>query len=294
MRSALTFASVSALAVLAACRQEPSDIEQRPDVPGNPAPATAARVSVPPATLATGEVPGGAVTVPLQETAREYIERHAGADKDSAADTEHSATGAIAACLMCHGADGGGKRALGAPRIGGLPEWYLARQLKYFKQGVRAATDADVHGTQMRAVVLLIGGEAAMEDLARYLATLRPAPAEPIAGGNVEHGRQLYAVCSACHGPEARGSADLNTPSLAEQDGEYLVRQLENFRAGVRGTHPLDVFGQQMRPIAAATLMSRDDAVDVVAYIGTLRGSGSGNGGAEAGSSGVPNGGGFR
>lgn len=178
---------------------------------------------------------------------------------------------------------------MGAPRIGGLPEWYLARELKYFKQGVRAATDADVHGTQMRAVVLLIGGEAAMEDLAHYLATLSPAPAEPVGGGNVEHGRQLYTVCSACHGPEARGSADLNTPSLAEQDGEYLVRQLENFRAGVRGTNPLDVFGQQMRPIAAATLMSRDDAVDVVAYIGTLRGGGAG-----ARSSTAPNGGGSR
>lgn len=57
----------------------------------------------------------------------------------------------------------------------------------------------------------------------------------------------------------------------------------------MRGTNPLDVFGQQMRPIAAATLMSRDDAVDVVAYIGTLRGGGAG-----APSSTAPNGGGSR
>jgi cytochrome c oxidase subunit 2 len=126
----------------------------------------------------------------------------------------------------------------------------------------------------MRAVVLLVGGEREMEDLAAYLAMLSPKPAEPITGGDVAHGQQLYTVCTACHGPDARGSADLNTPSLAGQDGEYLVRQLENFRSGGRGTNPLDVFGQQMRPIAAATLMSKQDVLDVVAYIGSLSGSG--------------------
>jgi len=32
------------------------------------------------------------------------------------------------------------------------------------------------------------------------------------------------------------------------------VRQIENFRTGLRGGHPSDVFGQQMRPIVTAIL----------------------------------------
>jgi hypothetical protein len=49
------------------------------------------------------------------------------------------------------------------------------------------------------------------------------------------------------------------------------VRQLENFRTGVRGSDARDIFGQQMRPIVASIIRNRQDALDVVSYIATLR-----------------------
>ncbi len=124
----------------------------------------------------------------------------------------------------------------------------------------------------MRAIALTFDSNEQIEDLADYVATLQAPPAPPLGGGDVEHGKQLYAVCTACHGPDAKGSAALNTPSLLDQDGEYLVRQLEQFESGVRGSSPSDTFGQQMRAIASTVLKSRGDAVDVIAYVMSLRG----------------------
>lgn len=60
-------------------------------------------------------------------------------------------------------------------------------------------------------------------------------------------------------------------PGLVDQSGRYLVRQLERFRTGSRGSHPQDVFGQQMMPIVKSTLTSREDSVDVATYLGSLR-----------------------
>jgi cytochrome c553 len=217
---------------------------------------------------------------PIQETAQEYLARH-GRDRSSpplAADG--TGTAAVAACIQCHGPDAGGREALSTPRIGGLPEWYIVRQLKYFKQGVRASTEDAVHGTQMRAVSLLLGGEEHMEDIARYIASLSPPPGDTVEG-DVARGKELYGACVACHGPDGRGNTELNTPSIVEQHGEYLIRQLDHFRSGVRGMHPLDVFGQQMLPSVTETLMSRDDVVDVVAYIGSLRDQTDSTGGTE-------------
>jgi cytochrome c oxidase subunit 2 len=212
----------------------------------------------------------------VQETAAEYLARRGETPVDGPGEMDAGAVGAIAVCVVCHGADGEGHASLSAPRIGGVAEWYLARQLKYFKDGLRAATIDDVHGTQMRAVALTLEDQAAIEDLAAYLATLSPPPAPALTSGDAEHGEALYAVCAACHGEDARGRPELNTPSMIGQDGEYLVRQLENFKSGVRGMHPSDLFGRQMVPIVQSTLMSREDMVDVITYVATL-GEGGGN-----------------
>jgi cytochrome c oxidase subunit II len=48
------------------------------------------------------------------------------------------------------------------------------------------------------------------------------------------------------------------------------VRQLQNYKQGIRGTHPEDSYGEQMRLMAA--ILVDDQAIhDVVAYINTLR-----------------------
>ena len=82
-------------------------------------------------------------------------------------------------------------------------------------------------------------------------------------------GQALYAVCSACHGPDGGGNAALNAPKLAGQHAWYLERQLNNYKVGARGTHEDDVFGRQMAPMAA-TLVDDAAIANVIAYIDTL------------------------
>nr|WP_244505504.1 c-type cytochrome [Methyloceanibacter stevinii] len=50
----------------------------------------------------------------------------------------------------------------------------------------------------------------------------------------------------------------------------YTVRQLNNFKTGVRGANPKDTHGQQMAPMAKM-LGTDDDVADVAAYIETLK-----------------------
>jgi cytochrome c553 len=76
-------------------------------------------------------------------------------------------------------------------------------------------------------------------------------------------GPGLYAPCVACHGGKAEGNAATKAPALAGQDAAYLRRQLQNFRAGLRGTHPSDTLGAQMR--ATIATLADDAAIERVA-----------------------------
>jgi cytochrome c oxidase subunit 2 len=50
----------------------------------------------------------------------------------------------------------------------------------------------------------------------------------------------------------------------------YLERQLQYFKNGARGSHPDDVYGDQMN-LVASELVAETAIQDVVAYINTLR-----------------------
>ena len=91
-----------------------------------------------------------------------------------------------------------------------------------------------------------------------------------LAAGDVEKGKVLYNICTACHGANAEGNPALNAPANAGQDPWYLTRQLKNFRVGIRGAHPDDTFGAQMRPMAMM-LAGEDDIADVVAYLTSMQ-----------------------
>ena len=89
--------------------------------------------------------------------------------------------------------------------------------------------------------------------------------------GNAKKGQQPYSVtCGACHGADGRGIEAMNAPRLKGMNDWYLVTQLKNFRDGIRGMHPQDLYGLQMGLMAA--MLTNDQAIsDVVAYINTLR-----------------------
>ena len=72
--------------------------------------------------------------------------------------------------------------------------------------------------------------------------------------------------CTTCHGVEGLGNIAIEAPRLAGMEAWYLKRQLENFRAGIRGTHGEDIQGIAMRPMAAK--LSDESIADIVDWVG--------------------------
>lgn len=75
-------------------------------------------------------------------------------------------------------------------------------------------------------------------------------------------GKQLYAMCAACHGSQGEGNAMMKAPALVGLQDWYLKKQLQKFKDGVRGSHPKDLTGLQMKPMAMT--LADEAAVDAV------------------------------
>jgi cytochrome c oxidase subunit 2 len=176
-----------------------------------------------------------------------------------------------AVCASCHGAQAEGNPALHAPKLSGQGDWYLHRQLKSFKQGARGTHDKDVFGKMMAPMAATLGDDAAIDNVSAYIKTLPDGRAPATVKGNADNGQHLYvSTCGTCHGPNGRGVQQMNAPGLKGMSDWYLVTQLKNFKQGVRGTHPQDMYGPQMA-LMAATLNDDQAIDDIVAYINTLQ-----------------------
>jgi cytochrome c553 len=173
-------------------------------------------------------------------------------------------------CNSCHGAQGEGRKEYAAPSIAGLPRWYIEAQLHKFRTGLRGAHPDDFEGLRMRPMSRQMMSEGEVVAVSKYASELKPARAAPTLDGNAEAGKALYAVCTACHGPQGLGNEALKAPPLAGQHDWYLFAALQKFKAGVRGTAPGDQSGGSMRPMAM-TLTDEQAMKNVIAYVGTLK-----------------------
>lgn len=91
-------------------------------------------------------------------------------------------------------------------------------------------------------------------------------PADPVKG------KALYTkTCVACHGDQAQGKREINSPALHTQEPWYISAQLQKFREGIRGADPKDVSGALMRPIAQA-LPDDQSLLDLATYISAIEG----------------------
>lgn len=173
-------------------------------------------------------------------------------------------------CKSCHGEAGEGNAQYQAPAIAGLPEWYVEGQLRKFKSGVRGAHPHDYTGMMMRPMTLAFRNDADLKEAAAYVSRLpRAKPQRVLSEGDAAKGKALFAVCTACHGPDGAGNVALKAPPLKGASDWYLVEQLKKFKSGVRGNNPADVEGATMRPMMA-TLADEQAIKDVVAHIVTL------------------------
>lgn len=173
-------------------------------------------------------------------------------------------------CIACHGPSGEGNKVLNAPATAAQYSWYIARQLKNLKAGLRGSHPEDIYGAQMRPMALVLANDEAIEDVSAYIEQLPMATIEDTVVGDAEAGKKAFAPCLACHGEDGLGVPELNAPRLTGQNDWYLVRQLKNFHGGLRGTDKKDIFGTQMRHMSQL-LLDETQINDVVAYINTLK-----------------------
>ncbi len=170
-------------------------------------------------------------------------------------------------CIACHGSNGEGNSAMNAPSLTGQSASYISRQLSHYKQGIRGADPKDIFGGQMRGMVATLEDDKAIEDVSDYIASLVVTSPAIKAEGDLRNGNNRYqGNCGSCHGGKAEGNDALNSPRLAGLDTAYLIRQYNNFKSGVRGSHPEDRFGKQMK-FMANSLPTEKDLQDVIAYI---------------------------
>lgn len=175
-------------------------------------------------------------------------------------------------CVGCHGGQAEGMLPKDAPRLTGLSEAYLTRQIAHFRDGVRGADFKDVYGRQMPMPANSLP-DAQIQILSSFLATLQPrgtAEQQSYPSTDLENGKKLFdAKCASCHGANAEGIDALSSPGLAGQQNTYLIRQVKNFQQGIRGAHQADSQGKQMASVAGL-LQSEQDIIDVSSYVGSL------------------------
>jgi cytochrome c oxidase subunit 2 len=214
----------------------------------------------------------GSVTVDTQEDFDAWIaEQPTFAETQSLAAPNLAAGQAqYAACAACHGQNGEGNQALNAPKLAGQQAWYIERQLNHFKVGARGG-EGDTNGAQMIAFANMLTTDDAVRNVAAYISSLPDTPAPTTVSGDIDNGYDIYdRNCAACHLDDGAGTWYTDAPKLAGMSDWYFVTQISNFRAGIRGLHSEDDFGEQMVSMATA-MADAQEIADVAAYINTLR-----------------------
>ena len=91
-------------------------------------------------------------------------------------------------------------------------------------------------------------------------------PVIPMVTADMKDGKAIFEqVCSACHGMDGGGKAELKSPAIAALPEYYAKHQINGFREGRRGHHPEDTQSSLMGMIAKQLTDAQAEAV--VAHI---------------------------
>jgi cytochrome c553 len=154
-----------------------------------------------------------------------------------AASAADPAQTAATVCAACHGVDGNSVDPA-YPKLAGMDQEYLLRQLKAFAAGTRR------DDTMTGIVAALDPGDFA--GLAGYYGQKKPLPGKVQDAALAATGKTIYddgntdngvPACAGCHQPNGKGNARF--PRLAGQHQAYVLKQLGAYKSGRRATDPL-------------------------------------------------------
>jgi cytochrome c553 len=129
-------------------------------------------------------------------------------------------------CAHCHGTDGNSSS--GAfPSLAGQTKDYLVTQIRAFKTGARK--------NAMMSPSVGVLSDKDVEEVAEYYTSqnmtrgsFKPDPALAAKGKQIAD----EAGCAACHQPGLKGLGEF--PRIARQKYPYIVKQMKDYRDGVR------------------------------------------------------------
>jgi cytochrome c553 len=156
-------------------------------------------------------------------------------------------------CATCHGLDGNSTDPQ-YPKLAGMDQEYLMRQLKAFASGKRREET-------MAGIVAGIDPND-FSTLAAYYGKLKPTRGQVVDAQLAVQGKTLYndgntdsgvPACAGCHQPDGKGNARF--PRLAGQHQAYILKQLADYKSGRRATDPLmTTVGKRLTPDEAKAL----------------------------------------
>jgi cytochrome c553 len=167
-------------------------------------------------------------------------------------------------CAACHTVDGNSVAAAN-PKLAGMNEAYLYKQLSQFKSGERK--------NPVMAGIVKDLSSTDMQNLAAYFSMQQPKPGTAKDMDLALLGQKIYRggvqgagvpACASCHGPQGQG-IPTQFPRLAGQHSSYVYTQLNAFRLGTRANDA----AKMMRSIAVK--MTDADMHAVATYIQGLR-----------------------
>lgn len=174
-----------------------------------------------------------------------------------------------ATCVACHGADG--NSAAPFPKLAGLGEKYLYKQMRDIRDGAR----------QVPTMVGQVDGKTDQElaDIAAYYAA-QSRTLEQTDPDLAALGREVYrsgvaernvAACIACHSPTGSGNAPAGFPALSGQHAQYVADQLRAYQKGYEDPAGRTNDGDSRIMRANAFGLSNKEIEAVASYVAGLR-----------------------
>lgn len=170
-----------------------------------------------------------------------------------------------AVCAGCHGQNGAQPVQPVYPKLAGLGETYLYKQLQHIKAGERQIPE-------MTGLLANLSDKD-LQDLAAYFDQQQT----PIGKANpdlVKKGEQLYRggnlasgvpACAGCHNPKGLGNEPGGFPRLSGQRPDYVIKQLKAYRTGDRSTGAMS---QIMMDVASR--LTEEEMAAVASYVSGL------------------------
>ncbi len=175
----------------------------------------------------------------------------------SAAADAHTIAATV--CIACHGDDGNSVIPT-FPKIAGLQEGYIVKQLRDFRSGARTSE-------VMSPVAAALKPED-IAPLAAYYSSRKMKPGEAVDREAAGFGKMVYLdgneesgvpACIGCH--QAQGVGYLIYPRIGGQHAPYVAHQMKDFASGDRSND----FGRFMRAIARR--MTEEEIQSVAEYL---------------------------